>query len=323
MSQDRTPEPKKAPNFLNRLRHRLAGNKDLRESLEGMIENHAEVTGTRAMAADARSMLGNVLNFQDLRVDDLMVPRADITSIEESESLRVLLDRFTEANHSRLPIYRETLDDVVGMIHVKDFLRWLNTKGRTSKSKSSAGLSLSASELSSTVKQLGNVLRDVLFVPPSMPATDLLIKMKATHVHLAVVVDEYGGTDGLVSFEDIVEAIVGEISDEHDDDADDVLIKKQNDTTWIADARVAIATLDQMFGVDLLPPDEEDEADTLGGLVFEMAGRVPVRGEVISHACGIEFEIVESDARRVKRVRVHVKKKDEAAKPDSIQSDSV
>jgi CBS domain containing-hemolysin-like protein len=312
MSQDKTPEPKKAPNFLSRLRRRLAGNKDLRESLEGVIESHAEVTGSPAMAADARSMLGNVINFQDLRVDDLMVPRADITGVEESETLRVLLDRFTDANHSRLPVYRETLDDVTGMIHVKDFLRWMNTKGRTSKSKSSAGLSLTAAELSGTVKQLGSVSRDVLFVPPSMPATDLLIKMKATHVHLAIVVDEYGGTDGLVSFEDIVEAIVGEISDEHDDDHDDVLIKKQNDTTYIADARAAIASLDEMFGVDLLPPDQEDEADTLGGLVFEMAGRVPVRGEVVTHSSGIEFEIVESDARRVKKVRIHIKKKDDA-----------
>jgi CBS domain containing-hemolysin-like protein len=319
MSQDKTPEPKKAPNFLSRLRRRLAGNKDLRESLEGVIESHAEVTGSPAMAADARSMLGNVINFQDLRVDDLMVPRADITSVEESETLRVLLDRFTEANHSRLPVYRETLDDVTGMIHVKDFLRWMNTKGRTSKSKSSAGLSLTASELSATVKQLSSVSRDVLFVPPSMPATDLLIKMKATHVHLAIVVDEYGGTDGLVSFEDIVEAIVGEISDEHDDDADDVLIKKQNDTTYIADARAAIASLDEMFGVDLLPPDQEDEADTLGGLVFEMAGRVPVRGEVVTHSSGIEFEIVESDARRVKKVRIHIKKKDDAVDASAAQ----
>jgi CBS domain containing-hemolysin-like protein len=145
--------------------------------------------------------------------------------------------------------------------------------------------------------------------------------MKATHVHLAIVVDEYGGTDGLVSFEDIVEAIVGEVSDEHDDDEDEILIKKQNDTTWIADARVAIATLDEMFGVDLLPADQEDEADTLGGLVFEMAGRVPVRGEVVTHTSGIEFEIVESDARRVRKVRVHVRKKDEPTGVDISPSE--
>jgi CBS domain containing-hemolysin-like protein len=154
-----------------------------------------------------------------------------------------------------------------------------------------------------------------------MPASDLLFKMKSSHVHLAVVVDEYGGTDGLVSFEDIVETIVGEISDEHDDDEDDVLIKKQNDTTWMADARLAIATLDEMFKVDLLPADQEDEADTLGGLVFEMCGRVPVRGEVIVHAAGLEFEIVESDLRRVKRVRIHLKK-EKPAEQDSAGNES-
>jgi CBS domain containing-hemolysin-like protein len=238
----------------------------------------------------------------------LMVPRADIVGIEQDETLRALLDRFVEANHSRLPVYRDTLDDVMGMIHVKDFLRWMNSKGRTSKSKSVAGISLSASELSSTIKGHNSIIRDVLYVPLSMPASDLLFKMKTSHVHLAVVVDEYGGTDGLVSFEDIVETIVGEISDEHDDDADDVLIKKQNETTWMADARLAISTLDDMFGVDLLPADQEDEADTLGGLVFEMCGRVPVRGEVIKHESGLEFEIVESDLRRVKRVRIHMNK---------------
>jgi CBS domain containing-hemolysin-like protein len=307
MSNDKIPETKKAPNFLNRLRRRLQGSKDLREDLESVFESHAEESGSPGMAADARTMLDNLVNFQDLRVSDLMVPRADIIGVEEDETLRALLDRFVEANHSRLPVYRDTLDDVVGMIHVKDFLRWMNTKGRTSKSKSVAGISLSASELSSTVKGHNTIVRDVLYVPLSMPASDLLFKMKASHVHLAVVVDEYGGTDGLVSFEDIVESIVGEISDEHDDDEDDVLIKKQNDTTWMADARIAIATLDEMFKVDLLPDDQHDEADTLGGLVFEMGGRVPVRGEVIRHAAGLEFEIVESDLRRVKRVRIHVK----------------
>jgi CBS domain containing-hemolysin-like protein len=307
MSNDKSSESKRAPNFLGRLKRRLAGSKDLREDLESVIESHAEDSGGPGMAADARSMLGNLINFQDLRVSDLMVPRADIVGIEEHETLRALLDQFVEANHSRLPVYRETLDDVIGMIHVKDFLRWMNTKGRTSKSKSVAGISLSASELSSTVKSHNSIIRDVLYVPLSMPASDLLFKMKSSHVHLAVVVDEYGGTDGLVSFEDIVETIVGEISDEHDDDEDDVLLKKQNDTTWIADARVAIATLDETFGVDLLPDDQEDEAYTLGGLVFEMGGRVPVRGEVIKHAAGLEFEIVDSDLRRVKRVRIHVK----------------
>jgi CBS domain containing-hemolysin-like protein len=319
MSNDKIPEPKRAPNFLSKLKRRITGSKDLRESLEGVIESHAEETGGETMAADARSMLGNVLTFQDLRVDDLMVPRADIVSIEESETLRVLLDRFTEANHSRLPVFHETLDDVRGMIHVKDFLRWMNSKGRTSKSKSVAGLSLSASELSSTVKQLGSIMREVLYVPPSMPASDLLFKMKASHIHLAVVVDEYGGSDGLVSFEDIVEAIVGEISDEHDEDHDDVLIKKQNDTTYIADGRLAIATLDEMFNVELLAEDQKDEADTLGGLIFEMAGRIPARGEMIVHASGLEFEVVDIDQRRIKKIRVHVKKKPDVASDSEVE----
>ncbi len=319
MSSDRTHEPRRAPGFLAWLRRRLRPSKDLRESLEGVIESHAETTGTPGITADARSMLGNLISFQDLRVSDLMVPRADIIGLEETETLRALLDRFTEANHSRLPVYRETLDDVVGMVHVKDFLRWLNSKGRSRKTKSGVGLSLPAAELNTAVKQHSSIVRDVLYVPLSMPASDLLIKMKATHVHLAVVVDEYGGTDGLVSFEDIVEAIVGDISDEHDEDADEILIKKQNDTTYVADARIAIAALDEMFGVDLLPADKEDEADTLGGLMFEMGGRVPVKGEVITHPSGLEFEIVESDLRRVKQVRIHVKQKPDA--PEEAQGE--
>ena len=301
------------------LRRRLRPSRDLRESLEGVIESHAETTGTPGITADARSMLGNLISFQDLRVSDLMVPRADIIGVEETETLRALLDRFTEANHSRLPVYRETLDDVVGMVHVKDFLRWLNSKGRSRKTKSGVGLSLPAAELHTAVKQHSSIVRDVLYVPLSMPASDLLIKMKATHVHLAVVVDEYSGTDGLVSFEDIVEAIVGDISDEHDEDADEILIKKQNDTTYVADARIAITALDEMFGVDLLPEDKEDEADTLGGLMFEMGGRVPVKGEVIAHPSGLEFEIVESDLRRVKQVRIHVKQKPDA--PEEAQGE--
>ncbi len=319
MSTDKTFESK--PGILQKLRRRFMRNKDLRESLEGVIESHAQDSGAPAMAEDARSMLGNLLGFSDLRVDDLMVPRADIDAIEETETLRALLDKFTTANHSRLPVYRETLDDVSGFIHVKDYLKWLVSKGKMQKSKSNtvSGLSLSATNLSATIKQHNSLVRDVLHVPPSMPAPDLLVKMKASHVHLAVVVDEYGGTDGLVSFEDLVEAIVGDIADEHDSDDEAALIKKQNDTTYIADARIAISTLDQMFGVDLLPDDQEDEADTLAGLVFEMGGRIPNRGEIIKHSSGLEFEIIETDPRRVKRVRIHVKSRELSS--DEVNSD--
>ena len=223
--------------------------------------------------------------------------------------MRDLLGQFIEASHSRMPIYRESLDDVVGMIHVKDYLRWMALKGSKKKAKGGveSGIALAATELSSTIKQHPSMIRDVLFVPPSMPAPDLLVKMKASHIHLAIVVDEYGGTDGLVSLEDLVEEIIGDIADEHDTDAEEGMIRKLDDMTYVANGQISISTLDDMFKVDLLSDDQEDEADTLGGLVFELAGRVPSRGEIIRHASGLEFEILETDSRRVKRVRIHVK----------------
>ncbi len=306
MSNEKPFESK--PGILQKLRRRFQRTSDLRESLETVIESHAEQSGGKAMAEDARSMLGNLLSFSHLRVDDLMVPRADITALDETETMRGLLDKFTSANHSRLPIFRETLDDVTGMIHVKDFLGWMSTKGKTRKVKGKVtGLALDSEELATTIKAHSVLMRDVLYVPPSMPAPDLLVKMKTSHIHLAVVVDEYGGTDGLVSFEDLVEAIVGDIADEHDDDEETEMIKKQGEDTYVADARISISTLDQMFNVDLLPAEEEDEADTLGGLIFEMQGRVPAKGEIIKHESGLEFEIMESDPRRVKKLRIHVK----------------
>lgn len=307
--------PPKRPSFLSKIRRRfIGGNSALRESLEGVIDSHAEKTGATALDSDAKSMMLNLLGFADMRVDDLMVPRANIVAAEETSTMRELLEQFIEANHSRMPIYRDSLDEITGMIHVKDYLRWMKTKGSKKKTKSEAGIALPATELSSTVKQHPSMIRDVLFVPPSMPAPDLLIKMKASHIHLAIVVDEYGGTDGLVSLEDLVEEIIGDIADEHDTDAEEGMLRKQDDMTYVASALISIATLDEMFKVDLLSDDQEDEADTLGGLVFEMAGRVPSRGEIIKHDSGLEFEILESDPRRVKKVRIHIKKADSATK---------
>jgi CBS domain containing-hemolysin-like protein len=245
------------------------------------------------------------------------VPRAKILAVDEETSLRALLALFIEANHSRLPIYRESLDDVVGMVHVKDFLRWMVARGKRRKTKGSAetGLELPAKELTSPLKQHTSLKREVLFVPPSMPAPDLLLKMKASHIHLAIVVDEYGGTDGIVSLEDLVEVIIGDISDEHDiDEAPDMLVKI-NDQTYLANAQVEIARLDEMLNVHLLPEDQKDEADTLAGLLFELVGRVPARGEILNHASGLEFEIIDSDARRIKRVRIRVKPPEPEAEP--------
>ena len=286
-----------------------AKNADLEQSLQTVIESHAEETGTPALARDARSMMRNVIGFSDKRVKDLMVPRVNIVAVSESSTMREMLTQFIEANHSRLPVYRESLDDIAGMVHVKDFLRWMTSKGKKRKNRDTAelGLALAAKDLSSNVSQHPSLRREVLFVPPSMPAPDLLIKMKASHIHLAIVVDEYGGTDGIVSLEDLVEEIVGEISDEHDTDDSDDMLQRIDEKTYLANAQVEIQRVEDTLGLDLMPEDKQDQADTLAGLVFEMAGRVPTRGEIIRHASGLEFEIVESDARRIRRVRIHVK----------------
>jgi CBS domain containing-hemolysin-like protein len=319
MSNDNQPtDPPRKEGLLRSLRKRFRRNRreDLQQEIETVIETHRAENPESDVAQETTSMMRNVITFSGLRVDDVMVPRADIVAIDDAATMRDLLDKFTDANHSRVPVYRETLDDVLGMIHVKDFLRWMTTRKKSRGKK--PGLSVSATDLAHTVKHSG-LMREVLFVPPSMPAADLLVKMQSSHIHLAIVIDEYGGSDGLVSIEDLVEEIIGDIEDEHDTE-EEKLIKKQDDETYVADARLPISALDKMLGVDLLPDEEEDEADTLGGLIFEMAGRVPPRGEIIKHASGLEFEILQSDARRIKRIRIHVKTPALAA--DEAASDS-
>ena len=301
-------EPK-SPGLFGKLKRRLGPKPiGLEETIETAIEESSGENGAPTLDGDARSMMRNVIGFADMRVKDLMVPRANIDAVDHEITMRELLARFIEAGHSRLPVYRESLDDVAGMIHVKDFLRWMTVRGKRRKARNApeTGLELPAKELASTVKQHGSLLRDVVFVPPSMPAPDLLLKMKASHIHLAIVVDEYGGTDGIVSLEDLIEVIIGDISDEHDTDEASDELKKIDDVTYMADGQVEISRLEQELHRELLAVDQKDEADTLAGLLFEMAGRVPIRGEVIKHPTGLEFEIVDSDARRIKRVRIHV-----------------
>jgi CBS domain containing-hemolysin-like protein len=298
----------------------------LRESLEGAIESHEAQNPGETVGQEAKSMMLNIIEFSSLRVDDVMVPRVDIVAIDETDTMQDLLEKFIDANHSRVPVYRETLDGVTGMIHVKDFLRWMASRGtkkrRSTKAEKAdqppAGLNIAASTLATPVKQAG-LNREVLFVPPSMPATDLLVRMQASHTHLAIVIDEYGGTEGLVSIEDLVEVIVGDISDEHDTD-EDLEVKPLEDKIYSADGRIDLAALEALLGVDLLPEDEEEEADTLAGLIFKIAGRVPTRGEIIRHDSGLEFEILDSDPRRVKRVRINARNVSAARKelpPDS------
>ena len=304
---------RKRRGLIARLRQRLSGEKDasLRESLESAMETHG-AQNPGEIKDEARSMMLNLIAFADLRVDDVMLPRADIVAIDENATMRELLDTFVEASHSRLPVYRESLDGMTGMIHIKDFVRWMTDRGfvkRSAKKKpgktdaASAALSLSAVDLAILVKQAG-LLRELLFVPPSMPAPDLLVKMQSTHAHMAIVVDEYGGTDGVLTIEDLVEEIVGDISDEHDDE--DQLIVDAGAGIYVADARADLDDIEALLGAGLTS-DEDEEADTLGGLIFSMLGRVPVRGELVRHPSGLEFEILDADPRRAKRVRIRTR----------------
>jgi len=282
----------------------------LRESLEGALETHEAQNPGETVREEAKSMMLNIIEFASLRVDDVMVPRVDIVAIDEAATMRELLAKFVEANHSRLPVYRESLDEIIGMIHVKDFMRWMTSRGAKRKKgkperPGPGGFSIAAGELATGVKQAG-LNREVLFVPPSMPAPDLLVRMQASHTHLAIVIDEYGGTEGLISIEDLVEVIVGDIADEHDIDEGE-LIKPAEAGTYTADGRVDLAQLEDLLKLDLLPDEDDEETDTLAGLVFKIAGRVPTRGEIVRHPNGLEFEILESDPRRVKKVRINAK----------------
>lgn len=274
-----------------------------------------------ATRPEAGPMMRNLLEFVDLRVEDVMVPRAELVAIDENASVHDLLRRFMEANHSRLPVYRETLDDPVGMVHIKDFLRWLAERGGehtervaegakadpSGKELGQAAVALPEAALATTVKETG-ILRPLLFVPPSMRAADLLLKMQSTRGHMAIVVDEYGGTDGLVTIEDLVEEIVGDIADEHDEDEAE-LITRSEDGVFLADARAPIEDVEAVLGLSLLPEEREEDADSLGGLIVSMLGRVPVRGELLRHPAGIELEILEADPRRVKKIRINARPK--------------
>ena len=255
-------------------RHRT---ENVRETLEELIEDQ---TGSENVINEQeRILLANVLRLRDVTSADVMVPRADIQAVDVRTDLKTLVTIFTESGHSRLPVYRRTLDDVVGMVHHKDLLSIQNQNA--------------------TLSQL---LRRVLFVSPSMRALDLLLEMRLKRIHMALVVDEFGGIDGLLTIEDVVEQIVGEINDEHDTDPDPDL--KQLESGIIeADGRVMVDRFEAMVG-PVLSEEEREEVDTLGGLVFFVAGRVPARGELITHPAGFEFEIIEADPRRVKRMRV-------------------
>lgn len=275
--------------LLTGLLHRLGkrhGDGTLRQSLEDVIDEHESDDEADDLSVAERTMLRNLLSYGELRVDDVAVPRPDIIAFDASGNFDDLAKLFVEAGHSRLPVYRDSLDAIIGMVHVKDVYAHL-------VEPSDAG-----------PPQVEQLLRSVLFVPPSMRILDLLARMRSNRIHMAIVVDEYGGTDGLVTIEDLVEQIVGEIEDEHDE-AEETLLRPLPGGLYEADARLSVADLENELGTDFLPEDDDSEIDTVGGLIFMLAGRVPAIGEVIEHPSGFRFEIVDGEPRRITRVRVH------------------
>ena len=292
----------------------LQGAGSLRDTLAAALKDDS--SGQSGFSAQEREMLLRLLHFGASRVEDIMVPRADIIAVDETELLSDLVVTFREGGISRVPLYRETLDNPDGMIHIKDLFGWLLQQGghpapeRPEKANGSpkvqnklAELDLASVDLSRPIAGL-KLRRPVLYVPLSMPAMNLLIRMQSTRIHMALVVDEYGGTDGLVTIEDLVEQIVGDIEDEHDE-AEEVYISIDTSNGLVASARTPVEDLEKHLGSKILTEEEDEEIDTLGGLVFTLVGRVPARGEIVRHGSGLEFEVLDADPRRVKKLKIH------------------
>jgi len=269
---------------------------DLRELIEDALARSKSDT----LSTQERSMLRRILQFGTLTVEDVMVPRADIIAVDDTVSVAELMDVFRQAEHSRVPVYHETLDDPRGMVHIRDLMSWITSEA---KADQEGTLNLAKVDLARSIASI-NILREILYVPGSMSVLDLLLKMQTTRLHLALVVDEYGGTDGLVSIEDLVEEVVGDIADEHDVE-DEPLIKSDPRLGLVADARTPISDLEKYLALELAS-EEQEGVDTLGGLVFVIAGRIPARGELVRHPSGIEFEVLDADPRRIKKLRIHL-----------------
>lgn len=266
------------------VRRKPSAEDTLSEAIRDTVEDDDSLDFAR------KDMILKAAGFDKLRVADVMRPRADIVSIEMSATLAEATRLFSESQHSRLPIYRENLDDPQGFVHVRDVMAVM-APGDDGELRAKP-----------SDRILTRVRRDMLYVPPSMKLSSLLLKMQSTRIHLALVVDEYGGTDGLVSMEDIVEQIVGEIDDEHD--IDSPLIQERPGGAFEADGRADIEKLASRLKTDLSLPDHEDEFDTAGGLAVALAGRVPQRGEILRHPAGLDIEVIDADPRRVKRLRL-------------------
>jgi len=279
------PQPR---SILHRVRQRLRGRHrdgNVRDSIAELVQQSADDSHHNGTAPELdrqeRALIANVLRLRGMTADDVMIPRADIIGMPVDVTLEQALDQIRREGHSRLPVYREQLDDILGMVHIKDLFSYV---GRPEAFKLEA------------------LLRRPLMVAPQIPVLDLLLQMRQARMHLALVVDEYGGIDGLLTIEDLVEEIVGDIADEHDEVEGPMIIERP-DGALDLDARLSIADFEARLGPTLLDEERVADIDTIGGLVFTLAGRVPARGEVISHPSGLEFRILDSDARRIRRLR--------------------
>ncbi|MBX5471352.1 MAG: HlyC/CorC family transporter [Acetobacteraceae bacterium] len=257
----------------------------VRESIAELVEEASVPGGSstiQTLDRQERALIANVLRLREIVADDVMVPRADIVAIPADISLESLMALIRQEGHSRLPVYREQLDDIIGMVHIKDVFAYVGTP---------------------EAFRLDAILRKPLFVAPQIPVLDLLLQMRQARMHLALVVDEYGGIDGLITIEDLVETIVGDIADEHDE-VEKPMITERADGSLDIDARLRLEDFEARVGTVLTDEERAADIDTVGGLVFTLAGRVPARGEVIGHPSGIEFRVLEADARRIRRLRV-------------------
>ena len=262
-------------------------NNNLKQSIETVLDS--DLKDTEGISKHERLMLLNILKIDGIRSSDIMIPRADIGAVELNDSFEKVLEVFIKEAHSRVPIYEKNLDNIIGMIHIKDLVNYQNQK-------------------TTETNFLQNLKREILEIPPSMPVLDLLLKMQLTRLHMGIVIDEYGCTDGLVTIEDVIEEITGEIEDEHDEKNLPMLIKSSLNT-FEASARIEIDELQKVTNVEFLNSYDNDDVDTLGGLIFSITGRVPQRGEIIKHTSGTTFEIKDADPMKIKSVKVTTPKK--------------
>ena len=314
------PARRAAEGWLSRAIRTLFGWKagSVRHDLQVVLD--ASTPDDAGFTAVERTMLRNILGLHERRIADVMVHRADIVAVKRDIPLGELMDLFESAAHSRLVVYHETLDDPEGIVHIRDLLAFMTAKARVPEAAKArrkkpfpAGLDLRAVDLALPLAD-ANIIRKLLYVPPSMRAIDLLAQMQASRIHLALVVDEYGGTDGLVSIEDIVEQIVGEIDDEHDSDEPPSIVR-QMDNSFIADARASLDDVRSVIGEDFVTGEAGEEVETLGGYLVSHVGRLPVRGEVISGPGNFEIEVLDADPRRVKRLRIATRKERAPPRP--------